>query len=351
MLGRQPLALLGVVDRADRLARGGEGRVVGIDADLGQQRGQRCGQALVAQRLLQDVADHPLALGAEDVERVGADTGVGGGLQREQADLRAVAVGHDDLVAATDHVADGSGRGDDVGSLGLGVGGLAAAQQRVAAEGDDDAHQCSSVRWVRSDSSACSVGRRLAACCQTADRGPSMTSAVDLLAAVSRQAMEEHGVRPGVGHERRGDLVGRQLGQLALGLGLLAHRDPDVGVDGVGTVDGLGRSGAERDRAARLRRGRMSPGHDVRIGHPLGRCRDGDMHPGQRTGFQQRVRDVVAVADVGELETTQFTEALPEREQVGQRLAWVMVVGQRVDDRDARRRGQLGRRRPARTSG
>ena len=47
----------------------------------------------------QPVADHALGLGAEDVERVRpVELRVGGALQGEQADLRAVAVGDDELV-------------------------------------------------------------------------------------------------------------------------------------------------------------------------------------------------------------------------------------------------------------
>ena len=81
-----------------------------------------------------------LGLGAEHVERVRRYVVVGRRLQRQQPDLRAVAVGDDDLVAGRD-------RGD---ALRLpirmlarwfsAVMGLPALQQRVAAEGDHDAH-------------------------------------------------------------------------------------------------------------------------------------------------------------------------------------------------------------------
>ena len=66
------------------------------------------------------------------------------------------------------------------------------------------------------------------------------------------------------------------------------------------------------------------------------RAGDGDVHTGQRAGLEQRVGDVVAVADVGEAQAVELPEALLQGEQVGERLAWMVVVGQQVDDRDRR---------------
>ena len=48
--------------------------------------------------LLEDVADHSLGLRAEDVERVGLDIRVRRGLERQQTDLWAVAVGENQVV-------------------------------------------------------------------------------------------------------------------------------------------------------------------------------------------------------------------------------------------------------------
>lgn len=56
--------------------------------------------ASARQLLLDDVADHPLRLRAEYVERVGRDVLVREILQREKSHLRPVAVGDDDLVLA-----------------------------------------------------------------------------------------------------------------------------------------------------------------------------------------------------------------------------------------------------------
>ncbi len=85
------------------------------------------------------IADHPLGLGPEDVERVRLDVLVGGALQCEQADLRPVAVRDDELVVAGD---PGEGaRGDpDVRALVAGGHWLTPLQEGVTTESDDDAH-------------------------------------------------------------------------------------------------------------------------------------------------------------------------------------------------------------------
>jgi hypothetical protein len=64
---------------------------------------------------------------------------VGGALQREQSDLRAVAVADHKLVAVRERV-QGGRCGHDVTSLDLGVRALTAGQQRVTADGGHHAH-------------------------------------------------------------------------------------------------------------------------------------------------------------------------------------------------------------------
>ena len=63
----------------------------------GRSNGQQ-----VAELLLDHVADHALRLRAEDVERIGLVFGCTRRLQREQADLRAVAVADHDLMLRRD---------------------------------------------------------------------------------------------------------------------------------------------------------------------------------------------------------------------------------------------------------
>ncbi len=61
-----------------------------------------------------------------------------------------------------------------------------------------------------------------------------------------------------------------------------------------------------------------------------------------RGGEHQRVADVVAVADVGEAQALAGTEALFEGEEVGDGLAGMLEVGERVDDGDFGAGGHLG---------
>lgn len=105
------------VHRADGFGRVLECGVVGVDFDLGQERGEgHLEVQQVAQFLFDDVADHAFGFGAEHVQRIRRHRGVGRRLQRQQADLRTVAVGDHQFVAGMD-LGD-LFRGDpDVGAL------------------------------------------------------------------------------------------------------------------------------------------------------------------------------------------------------------------------------------------
>ena len=129
-----------LVDRADELRGIVEGRIVGVDLDHRQDRRQAEPQRQeVAELLLDEVADHPLRLGAEDVERVRLDLGVGSRLERQEPDLGAVAVRDDELVIAGD-AGEALSRDADVGPLGVCRHRFAALEQRVAPEGHHDLH-------------------------------------------------------------------------------------------------------------------------------------------------------------------------------------------------------------------
>ena len=154
LLGREPLRVGLGVHRTDELGRVGERRVGRVDLGHRQHGGERLlERQQVPQLLLDQVADHPLGLGAEDVERVAGHVVVRGRLQREQADLRAVAVGDDELVLDRDRGQRPAG-GRDVGPLPLDGHRLASALQGVAAQCHHDPH-------VRSSASArCAGGQR-----------------------------------------------------------------------------------------------------------------------------------------------------------------------------------------------
>ena len=97
------------------------------------------GGQLVAELLLDDVADHPVRLGAEDVERIDGHVRVRGALEGEETDLRAVPVRDDELVLERERRESLAGR-PCVRPLVLRRERLTAAQERIATECDDDAH-------------------------------------------------------------------------------------------------------------------------------------------------------------------------------------------------------------------
>ncbi len=62
----------------------------------------------------------------------------------------------------------------------------------------------------------------------------------------------------------------------------------------------------------------------------------------RRRGQQQRVRNIVPVAHVCQLDLGEIAELLPQREIVGECLARVLVVAQGVDHRDGGIGGHIG---------
>ena len=69
---------------------------------------------------------------------------------------------------------------------------------------------------------------------------------------------------------------------------------------------------------------------------------DDDVHACDHRRAHERAADVVGIADVGQAHAAQVgAEALAQRQQVGQRLARVVIVGEAVDHGHARELGQL----------
>src|SRR6059036_2073428 len=163
----------------------------------------------------------------------------------------------------------------------------------------------------------------------------------DLLAPVRRQAV--HHERRGLGEADQGvvDLVAAERLRPPLVLGLLTHAGPHVGVDHVGA----GRRGArvlgDVDPAAEPAR----RGDHARVGLVPRWARDDDRGAEQRTEEHHGVADIVAVADPREPQPAEVDAALPQREEIGQRLAGVLAIRQPVDHRDRRVPGERGDRR------
>jgi hypothetical protein len=106
-------------------------------------------------------------------------------------------------------------------------------------------------------------------------------------------------------------------------------------------VRGLFRIADELDRSAHLH-GRAPRSRDrVRVGlMALGRGRD-EAHPEAGRADHQRDAHVVPIAEIGEAGAREPAQPLANRHQVGERLAWVRVVREPVDDGDVRVLGEL----------
>lgn len=96
---RNPIGLGFVVNRSDELGRVRECGIIRIDLDHCQDGGQGLfRRQQIPQLDFEHVPDHALGFGAEHIERIGLDSLIGVRLQREQTDLRAVAMGHHDFM-------------------------------------------------------------------------------------------------------------------------------------------------------------------------------------------------------------------------------------------------------------
>jgi hypothetical protein len=149
--------------------------------------------------------------------------------------------------------------------------------------------------------------------------------------AVQRDRVGVSTVEQRVVQPERGECLAARVG----GRRVVPHRHPDVGVDRVRAVGCRRRVRRHAHRSAVARDGLGQLG-DLGRRRELARRRDHDLETGFRAEHHQRVRDVVAVADVDQLQAVQPAEPLLQRHQVRQRLARVVVVGEHVDDGDAR---------------
>jgi len=106
-------------------------------------------------------------------------------------------------------------------------------------------------------------------------------------------------------------------------------------------LDGRPRVGPDHEAAAVRGREGGGPRHDRRVRCVACRMGDPDLDPLPRRHEGERVEDVVPVADEGDDEPAEPPERLAQGEDVGQRLAGVLVEGEGVDHGDIGGRGQL----------
>ena len=152
----------------------------------------------------------------------------------------------------------------------------------------------------------------------------------DLLAAVGGQAVKDDVPGGGLPEKLRVDLVGTE-GRFLFGLAFLAHGKPDIGVDDVGTCDGMLWIGRDSDVGATEfgeefgRRLILGGGGENELEAEMLGC----PAPGAR-------HVAVAIADEGDLFSVPAPEFFADGEKVGENLTGVFVIGESIDGRDAR---------------
>ena len=148
--------------------------------------------------------------------------------------------------------------------------------------------------------------------------------------------MLHHGPGVGGGHDGVVDLVPLEHQLPLVGLPLLAHGGPHVGVEHVGVL----RRGQDVRGALEQAGVVLGKGQHLRVGLVVRRAGDGHLHPALQAPDDEGVGHVVPVADVAQLQPFQLALVLPDGHQVGQHLAGVAEIGEAVDHGDGGILGQ-----------
>ena len=164
----------------------------------------------------------------------------------------------------------------------------------------------------------------------------------DLLSSVRGQAMHDDRVAPRSGEQGGVYLVSRRESiDSLLRLGFLAHARPHVRIQDVGLAGRFVRVVREVKMAGGLSSERLCLRHDVALNLVADRRGDGEVGADQRAAENQGVRDVIAIADIGDFHPLELAEALVHCEQVADSLAGVAIVAQSVDHRHRGVPGQV----------
>jgi hypothetical protein len=132
--------------------------------------------------------------------------------------------------------------------------------------------------------------------------------------------MHEHGVRCGQRHQFGIDLIGLEDRVAHFAFFLETHAGPGIGVHALRASHGFTRVGYQFDFGFRLASDAFAIGHDLGCGSVIRRRSNAEIHAETRGEIDERIANVVAVADVGELEAAQRAKFFFKREEVGKRL-------------------------------
>ena len=176
--------------------------------------------------------------------------------------------------------------------------------------------------WRNTASVVCS---RFSAWSNTREAGPSITSAATSSPRCAGRQCRKIASSAACAMSAVVTRYGANSSGACFGFALLPHRRPHVCVDDVGTVHSLRHVGRHGHAPAV----RLRPRHDLGIrlvGLGTSEC---DRHPDERASLDQRVRDVVAVTDLRDLQRLQSPDVavgqrFGDRHEIGQRLQRVM---------------------------
>ena len=124
-------------------------------------------------------------------------------------------------------------------------------------------------------------------------------------AAMRRKAVHEHGTRSGLFHEFAIHLVGLEHLAADLFFRFKAHAGPRIGVDGLAAAHGFLRIGEEFDFGAGFLGNALGIGQNIGIRRVIRGSGNANVNAEASGEVNERMADVVAVANIGELESLQ----------------------------------------------
>ena len=147
--------------------------------------------------------------------------------------------------------------------------------------------------------------------------------------------MHENGVRSSLCKERRIHLVACECCFACGQFFFLTHAGPHVRINRLRARHCFLRRITNFNLAACFARGALRFRYHNRIRIVTWGRGDAKVRAGASPDAQERMADIIPVANVSDLQSAQAAEPLLESEEIGQRLAGMVAVRERVNHRDA----------------
>ena len=149
--------------------------------------------------------------------------------------------------------------------------------------------------------------------------------------------MHEAALRAGIVHEHLGDTIGSQfLDTLFPDTVGLAHRDPNIGVDHMGTLGCFHGIGDKLQNCAGLGGDCLTLLHQFLVGEVLGRGAGNEVHAQLGTANHERIAHVEpGVTHVNQLLAGKIAEMLTDGQEICQDLGGMELIGEAVPNGNA----------------